>query len=64
LVLFQFSREIEVVGPIYSATLVVPSRRKAQLQSGMALGKFNRNQEASIQIHRVRADYVDLLSGV
>jgi ribosome-associated protein len=55
------SREVEIVGPVDTATLVVAGLVDAQMESGMVRHELDRDEEASIEICAIRGDRVNLV---
>jgi hypothetical protein len=54
------SREVELVGPVDPAPLVVPARRNAQSDNGMTINSFDRKKEAPLEVAAIDSDCVDL----
>jgi hypothetical protein len=64
LVVSKCSREIEIVGPVDSSSLVVQAWADAQCDRRALCHPRNRDQEASIEVKAVSGDRIDLLRGV
>jgi hypothetical protein len=58
------SLEIEVVRPINAPLLVVQRRRYSKLNRRAFLCQFDRDEEATVEVHRVRGDYIDFIGRV
>jgi hypothetical protein len=61
LVVSQCSREVEIVSPIDSPTLVVSSGGQAQADLSLALEALDWQKETSVKFFAVSSEGVDLL---